>query len=1298
MLANASNGKGTLNLNGTTGSRGVLETTGISEGTGTVGGAIKFNGGILRATANSSDFLQNFETGDMQILSGGAFIDTQGFNVAIALALQGSGGLNKQGAGKLTLSGNSTYSGDTTVEAGTLEVTGSLSGAVTVQSGGLLSGTGTLRAATLQSGGRITPGVGGIGTLHTQDETWNGGGTYLWDINAPAGTPGTNWDFIDAAGALNIAATSGNKFTLGINGSVSGLTFYTDYDWTILTASSGFGGTFDASKFAFDTTGFTSNTGGAFSVLTSGNNLVLRYSAAPEPGGAVLLLLGATLLATRRRRGPAAPPALGGGGENRPSAGELSKGVGPPAVVGFIARCKSLSVHSVNDFLPRSPEVWVLPGVRTAFSPNRRTSQASLVGEPRPCVTTRTNNFPAVHPNWHDMSSCLRRSRSQWRCTRLGRERPLRLMKRSRNALVAVLAVVVVAINLASSARAQGPQYVVSDLGTLGGSTSVGYGINNAGQVAGSSDTTGNSTTHAALFSAGNSPVDLGTLGGSNSIGWGINNTGQIVGQSITSGGVTHAFLYSGGSMSDLGTLGGSNSIGYGINNTGQITGQASTSGGFSHAFLYAGGNKTDLGTLGGSFSIGFGINNAGQMTGEAAPSGGSFHAFLYSGGSMTDLGTLGGSGSASAGYAINNAGQVAGFTNTSNSARAFLYSGGSMTELGSLNNGSSFAYGINSAGQVTGYSTSLAGDHAFLYSAGTMYDLNNLISGVQGVTSITESSGGNHLNDRGQISAQGTVGGQTHAVLLTPRAMGTAFSGGLGEMPGGTYNSVALGIANGGTVVAGGSITANNSNGSAFSWTLSGGMKELNAAVSPLGGDARAVTPDGRYLVGQGLNGANSGAFRYDNQSSTYLQLGFLPGYTFSSRANGVSDDGSVAAGFSQTSAGARQAFRWTQAGGVSALGWLPGGSADSLALGVSGNGQVIVGRSDSTASVGNLEAFRWTQAGGMVGLGDLAGGVFSSTARAASTDGSVIVGRGTSAAGLEAFRWTPAGGMVSLGDLAGGAVGSDANGVSGNGQIVVGSGTDAVGTKAMVWDAKNGMRNLQTVLSSEYGVDFTGWTLNGANAISSNGDAVAGQGTDPLGNAQAWSAQINSRTYRFVSGELYGTPASPFHTSKLGGLGTAMDILGGTAGGTAGPFKTVTVNLLAMPIVQFLPGFASDVIDLSGTGGDRIVLRLGYDEATAIALYGSESKVWLGWFDPNTNQWENAVQGDTGGTANFVGDRAYNPATDFVLGDWGIDTANNQVWAVINHNSQFAVVPEPGSVGLLLFGLGALAARRRR
>lgn len=130
---------------------------------------------------------------------------------------------------------------------------------------------------------------------------------------------------------------------------------------------------------------------------------------------------------------------------------------------------------------------------------------------------------------------------------------------------------------------------------------------------------------------------------------------------------------------------------------------------------------------------------------------------------------------------------------------------------------------------------------------------------------------------------------------------------------------------------------------------------------------------------------------------------------------------------------------------------------------------------------------------------------------------------------------------------------------------------------------------------------------------------------------------------------------------------------------------------------------GAASDDVNVSGTINDTYVLELSYSQAVAQSLPGGPSAMQLQWLDPNTGEWVNAVAGNTGGTPTFV-NGAYNPAVDFNLGTYGVDTTNDVVWAVIDHNSQFSVdsqVPEPGSIMLLSAGLtgllGGIRFRRR-
>jgi len=77
---------------------------------------------------------------------------------------------------------------------------------------------------------------------------------------------------------------------------------------------------------------------------------------------------------------------------------------------------------------------------------------------------------------------------------------------------------------------------------------------------------------------------------------------------------------------------------------------------------------------------------------------------------------------------------------------------------------------------------------------------------------------------------------------------------------------------------------------------------------------------------------------------AASFTPLPLLPGST-SSRAFGVSGDGSVVVGYDLTNLGQNQAWRWTQAGGTVALPLLPGGSS-SEAYDVSGDGSIVGAR----------------------------------------------------------------------------------------------------------------------------------------------------------------------------------------------------------------------------------------------------------------------------------------------------------------------------------------------------------------
>ena len=96
--------------------------------------------------------------------------------------------------------------------------------------------------------------------------------------------------------------------------------------------------------------------------------------------------------------------------------------------------------------------------------------------------------------------------------------------------------------------------------------------INNTGQVVG-----GIPSGSAFLWNAGTLTY-LGTLGGTGSQAYAINDLGQIAGSAYMSGNsAMHSFLWNGAGLMDLGTLGGTNSVAFGINNAGQIVGSSQT-------------------------------------------------------------------------------------------------------------------------------------------------------------------------------------------------------------------------------------------------------------------------------------------------------------------------------------------------------------------------------------------------------------------------------------------------------------------------------------------------------------------------------------------------------------------------------------------------------------------------------------------------------------------------------------------------------------------------------------------------
>jgi probable HAF family extracellular repeat protein len=396
--------------------------------------------------------------------------------------------------------------------------------------------------------------------------------------------------------------------------------------------------------------------------------------------------------------------------------------------------------------------------------------------------------------------------------------------------VAAGVALVAVAASVAAVSGAPGSvqaRWVMTDLGTLGGSFSVALALNERGQVAGTSRTA-NGQTHVFLWEKGRM-TDLGqTQAGSTSVllnargrvvwfspagasmTWdggvvrklgltaiAMNDVGQVVGSKRFAGGAERAVVWERGRIRDLGTLGGKSSYAVAINNDGQVVVNSETSGKDEHGspawrvFLWQDGKRTDIGTLGGKASDACAINERAQIIGfSATGTEDVWNPFLWQKGRMKPLSltpAVPPEWGSRAWYcfpgAINDRGQIVGETYTkAGRRRAVLWENEKMTDLGTLGGRGSFPEAINEHGQIVGTSRTkrpqpsrfrdLGELHAFVWENGVMTDLARRGTGPRRsyAHAINDKSQIVGASQTGAIAAPGTPTQQPahHAVLWT--------------------------------------------------------------------------------------------------------------------------------------------------------------------------------------------------------------------------------------------------------------------------------------------------------------------------------------------------------------------------------------------------------------------------------------------------------------------------------------------------------------------------------------------------
>jgi probable HAF family extracellular repeat protein len=241
-----------------------------------------------------------------------------------------------------------------------------------------------------------------------------------------------------------------------------------------------------------------------------------------------------------------------------------------------------------------------------------------------------------------------------------------------------------------------------------------------------------------------------------------------------------------------------------------------------------------DLGTLGGNSSQAYALNNSGQVVGFSFTSNNaSSHAVLYSGtgSNNIDLGNLGGNVNfTSEARNINDSGQIVGNASAPSGyikAAFFTGTGSNNVDLGNLCDSGgtgSTAWDINNSGIIVGDAQSCAGGDRATHYSGTGSGNVDLGGVGGGITGLAYS-----VNASGQIVGFATrLDGSQRATLFSGSGSNNVDLGTLGG-----FNSNAYGINNAGQVV-GNSLIAGNG---AFHAVLFSGTGNNNIDLGTLGG-----------------------------------------------------------------------------------------------------------------------------------------------------------------------------------------------------------------------------------------------------------------------------------------------------------------------------------------------------------------------------------------------------------------------------------------------------------------------------
>jgi probable HAF family extracellular repeat protein len=268
------------------------------------------------------------------------------------------------------------------------------------------------------------------------------------------------------------------------------------------------------------------------------------------------------------------------------------------------------------------------------------------------------------------------------------------------------------------------------------------------------------------------------------------------------------------------------------------------------------------------------------------------------------------------------------------------------------------------------------------------------------------------------------------------------------------------------------------------------------------LGGKgAFGVSRDGRTIVGTAVDTRGFEQAAIWQRAAEWRLLGSIvpnaaPCDALLSSSYGTSDDGSVVVGLAWNGCNVARAFRWEEATGMVDLGSTVAGRS-SRANGVSGDGSMVIGWQEHTT--GPRQGARWVS-----GRQELFAGPVGPVgeAHAANTDGSIVVGqwcRPGDPLNQSAWVWTSRDGLecvppprLRLGFFLGMMLAT-----SNDGRVIGGAQSFGLESEAVLWIDRSPVYLKDYLRANGVPNAFDGWVNTGfINGVSPDGRVLVGYG----------------------------------------------------------------------------------------------------------------------------------------------------------------------------------------------------------